>query len=92
MQMTIFMNKLSIIAGITLLLLVDIVFGNDAPLGPVTVRYAVVVSISKFQDNRINIRYAQNDAADFYSYLVNPLEGNFKKEDISRFVNEKATR
>lgn len=57
---------------------------------PIKRKYALVVGISKFADDKINLKYADKDAQDFYNYLVN--EGHFKKENVKLLLNQDATR
>lgn len=57
---------------------------------PIKRKYALVVGISKFADEKINLKYADKDAQDFYNYLVS--EGHFQKDNVKLLLNEKATR
>jgi len=71
----------------------DVLTGeSEVPPGPIAAKYAVVVGISEFQEKSINLRYAQKDAEAVCNYLLDPLGGNFKKENVSLILNENATR
>ncbi len=53
-------------------------------------KWAVVVGISKFNDESLNLKYAANDAKDFYKYLVN--NGHFAPDHVTLLTDEQATR
>jgi tetratricopeptide (TPR) repeat protein len=57
---------------------------------PIKSKWALVVGISKFQDQSINLKYAAKDAQDFASYLEK--EGKFEKDHVHVLLNEQATR
>ena len=64
--------------------------GPGAVNKPVLDKWAVVVGISKFADNKLNLRYPAKDAQDFYNYLV--TKGNFAPDHIKLLLNENATK
>lgn len=57
---------------------------------PVKDKWAVVVGISKFRDEKINLRFPAKDAKDFYDYLV--TAGNFAKDHVVLLTDQSATR
>lgn len=66
---------------------------DASPPGPVKTKYAIIVGISRFQEKKITpLQYAEKDSKDFYSYLIDPRGGNFKKENVFLLTNERATR
>lgn len=60
--------------------------------GPVANKYALVVGVGRFKDRIHPLQYANKDAYDFYSYLVDPAGGNFKRENVILLRDEYATR
>ncbi len=54
--------------------------------------YAVVVGVSEYQDPKMNLRFADDDAESYYEFLTSPNGGNISKENITLLVNQKATR
>jgi len=65
----------------------------DDPPGPIAAKYAIVVGVGNFQETNITpLRYAQKDATTFYDYLLDPLGGDFKTENIFLILNEDATK
>lgn len=66
---------------------------DSKPPGPIERKYALVIGLGKFKEREITpLEYAEEDAKDFYNYLINPKGGNFRKENVSLLINEKATR
>ena len=65
---------------------------DGVPPGPIVRKYALVVGISRFKNSIQPLQYASKDAFDFYSYLVNPKGGNFRKENVILLRDEYATR
>ncbi len=68
---------------------------GPAPAGgaastPVKDKWALVVGISNFKDESINLKYAAKDATDFRDWLVS--EGKFKADHVRLLTNSKATR
>lgn len=57
---------------------------------PIKRKFALVVGISKFADEKINLKWADKDAQDFYNYLV--TDGHFRKENVKLLLNKDATR
>ena len=54
-------------------------------------RWAIVVGVSKYQDDSINLKYADRDAEALYELLKTPSGGGFAEEHICKLVNEEAT-
>ena len=57
-------------------------------------RWAVIVGVSKYQDDRITpLRYADDDAQALYDFLTSEAAGlgGFKKENVLLLLNNKAT-
>jgi uncharacterized caspase-like protein len=57
---------------------------------PITDKWALVIGISKYQDQSLNLTYPAKDAKDFYNYLIG--EGNFAPDHVKLLINEQATR
>lgn len=57
---------------------------------PIKDKWAVVVGISKFRDEKINLRFPAKDAKDFYDYLT--TVGNFAKDHVVLLTDQNATR
>lgn len=53
-------------------------------------KWALIVGISNFQDNSINLKFAAKDAQDFYQYLIK--EAHFAPDHVRLLTNEQATR
>ena len=55
-------------------------------------RYAVVVGISDYKDANIpDLKYADADAQSFYHFILSPVGGSFRKENVLLLKNEQAT-
>jgi uncharacterized caspase-like protein len=54
--------------------------------------WAVVVGVSKYQKEEMNLNYADKDAQLFYSHLSSPSGLNVPKENSTLLVNSQATR
>lgn len=57
---------------------------------PVRDKWALVIGISEFKDQNLNLHYPAKDAKDFYNFLVS--DGNFARDHVKLLVNEQATR
>ena len=57
---------------------------------PIKDKWALVVGISNFKDDSINLKYAAKDATDFRNYLVN--EAHFKPDHVKLLTDQAATR
>ncbi len=64
-------------------------------------RYALVVGVGEFANRdkyklktgkELNLKYAEKDARDIYSYLVDPNGGNFTADNAYLLLNKDATR
>jgi uncharacterized caspase-like protein len=53
-------------------------------------KWALIVGISKFRDEKINLKFAAKDAADFASFLIK--EENFAPDHVLLLTDDKATR
>jgi len=54
-------------------------------------RWAVVVGVSRYQNDRLNLRFADRDAEEFCRLLQTPSGGGFEKARIMDLINEQAT-
>jgi|GEM_PF-5101692 len=54
-------------------------------------RWAIVVGVSKYKHESLNLRYADRDAEEFYKLLLSPLGGNFKPDHVVKLTNHEAT-
>jgi len=57
---------------------------------PIEDKWAVVIGVSKFKDESIDLKYSAKDAADFANFLVN--DGHFAKDHVKVLLNEDATQ
>jgi hypothetical protein len=60
--------------------------------GPIGEKYAVVVGVGRFRSEITPLQYANKDAWDVYTYLVDPAGGNFKRGNVVLLRDEHATR
>jgi uncharacterized caspase-like protein len=54
--------------------------------------YAVIIGISSYQDSKLNLAFADDDAELYYNFLRSPSGGSVAEQNISLLLNEKATR
>jgi tetratricopeptide (TPR) repeat protein len=54
-------------------------------------RWAILIGISKYRDERLNLKYADRDAEGLYELLQTQAGGGFEKDHILKLVNEQAT-
>jgi hypothetical protein len=54
-------------------------------------RWAVIVGISKYKHNQLNLKYADRDADALYNLLLSPAGGRFAQDHIIKLTNEAAT-
>ena len=54
-------------------------------------RYAVIIGIGAYQDERLNLSYTVNDAQGLYDLLTDPLYGAIPKENVQLLLSEEAT-
>jgi len=54
-------------------------------------RWAVIIGISRYKYDRLNLRYADRDAEELYNLLLTPNGGGFKRDHICKLTNEDAT-
>lgn len=54
--------------------------------------WAVIVGVSKYQDNKMNLNYADNDAKMMYDFFKSPKGGRLDDEHVVLLSNEQATR
>lgn len=57
---------------------------------PVRDKWAVVIGIGRFADQKINLKYASKDAVDFGTFLVK--QAHFAPDHVLMLIDEKATR
>lgn len=65
---------------------------DAASPGPVAEKYALVVGVGTFKNRIQQLQYANKDAYDFYTYLVDPAGGNFPRQNVVLLRDEHATR
>ncbi len=53
-------------------------------------KWAVVIGISEFKDNSLNLQYAAKDACDFKSYLIK--DARFQPDHVKLLLNKEANR
>ena len=53
--------------------------------------YAVIVGIGEYQNTRLNLRYAVNDAQSLYDVLTDPNYGGIPQDNIKLLLNRDAT-
>lgn len=54
-------------------------------------RWAIVIGVSKYKHESLNLRYADRDAEEFYKLLLSPLGGKFKPDHVVKLTNHEAT-
>jgi uncharacterized caspase-like protein len=54
-------------------------------------RWEIVVGVSKYKDEKLNLNYASRDANELYNLLLMPSGGGFEEENIKKLVDEDAT-
>jgi len=54
-------------------------------------RWAIVVGISRYQHERLNLKYAHRDAEELYKLLQTPSGGGFEADHIVKLIDEEAT-
>lgn len=59
-------------------------------LGPVADKWALVVGISNFRNEDLNLRFAAKDAIDFKNFLI--TRANFKPDHVKLLIDHEATR
>ncbi len=57
---------------------------------PVKDKWALIIGISKFKNENLNLKYPSKDAKDFYDYLVS--DGKFQKDHVKLLLDDQATR
>ncbi len=65
--------------------------GERVP-GPIASKYALVVGVGQFRGPISPLQYANKDAYDVYSYLIDPAGGNFRRENVILLRDQFATR
>ncbi len=55
-------------------------------------KYAVIIGVSDYQDNRLDLRYCDDDAYRFYAYLQSKKGGSVPEKNISILIDEFATK
>lgn len=58
----------------------------------VPTKYALVVGISEFSNEKLNLKYAAKDAQELYAYLVDSKYGKFNPNNVHLLINKDATR
>lgn len=54
-------------------------------------RWAIIVGISKYEHESLNLKYADRDAETLYELLLTPSGGGFEKNHVVKLTNEEAT-
>ena len=54
-------------------------------------RWAIIIGISKYKDDRLHLKYAHHDAQELYNLITKSSGGGFKKDHIIKLINEEAT-
>jgi len=54
-------------------------------------RWAVVIGISRYSDENLNLKYADSDATAFYEFLRSEEGGGFPEDHVKLLLNEDAT-
>ncbi|HTL89894.1 MAG TPA: caspase family protein [Leptolyngbya sp.] len=54
-------------------------------------RWAIVVGISKYKHDSLNLKYADRDAESLYNLLISQAGGGFEQDHIVKLTNEAAT-
>jgi uncharacterized caspase-like protein len=54
-------------------------------------RWAIIVGISRYEHERLNLKYADRDAEELSKLLQTPSGGGFEAEHIVKLINEEAT-
>ncbi|MBS1953329.1 MAG: caspase family protein [Cyanobacteria bacterium SZAS-4] len=62
---------------------------EDAYNTPVADKWALIVGVSKFTNEKLNLRWAAKDAEDFYQYLI--TKGQFAPDHVKLLTDEQAT-
>ncbi|WP_421020868.1 caspase family protein, partial [Klebsiella pneumoniae] len=57
---------------------------------PIKDKWALIVGISKFKNDQLNLRYPSKDAKDFYQFLT--TTGNFAPDHVKLLTDKQATR
>lgn len=65
---------------------------DDRIQNSVPSKYALVIGISKFKNSKNNLKYADHDAREVYSYLVDDRFGHFNKNNVILLLNDEATK
>jgi uncharacterized caspase-like protein len=53
--------------------------------------WAIVVGISKYKHESLNLKYADRDAEEFYGLLLSTTGGGFKSDHVIKLTNHEAT-
>ncbi len=54
-------------------------------------RWAIMIGVSKYKYESLNLKYADRDAEEFYKLLLSPIGGNFRPDHIVKLINHDAT-
>ncbi len=63
---------------------------SPAAVGKIKDKWAVVIGVSEFKDNILNLKYAAKDALDFRNYLVK--DAHFQPDHVKLLINKEANR
>src|SRR5919198_1189126 len=54
-------------------------------------RWAIIIGISKYEHDILDLKYADRDAEQLYNLIRTPSGGGFETDHIVKLINEKAT-
>ncbi len=54
-------------------------------------RWAIIVGISRYKNEGLNLRYADRDAEELYKLLLTPSGGGFEADHITKLINADAS-
>ena len=54
-------------------------------------RWAVIIGVSAYEDQRLTLRYAHCDARAIYDFLLTPEGGAFSAQTMKLLIDEEAT-
>jgi hypothetical protein len=54
-------------------------------------RWAIIVGMSKYQHESLNLRFADRDIEEFYKLLLTPSGVGFEEDHVKKLINEDAT-
>jgi hypothetical protein len=89
-QKTVYLRDTTIIIKEKTVYLTDTTKKVDLVTIPKT--YAIVIGVSEYQNPKMNLKYADDDAVLFYDFLKSPNGGSVPEKQITLLIDAKATR